>query len=174
MRFLKQQNLNKYRRTDKTVSYDQTGQINLNSTLSLLLPKGTSGQEPTSPINGEVRYNTSTNEVEAYSNGAWRAFRYKEPTNIIYQSIGTGDYVETYFGPLTPTSASNYPNSNGITVYGTNYGANILVFVENVMQLFGINYTLEQNPIGYDPGWYILFAEAPPIKSITVIYGFDN
>jgi hypothetical protein len=174
MRFLKQQNLNKFRRTDKTISYDQSGQIDMNSTVSLLLPSGTTEQEPSSPVNGEIRYNTSTNEVEAYSNGAWRAFRYKEPTEIIYQNIGTGDYVETYFGPLTPTSSVAYPNSDGITVFGADYGANILVFVENVMQLFNINYTLEQNPDGYDAGWYISFVEAPPLKPITVIYGFDN
>lgn len=174
MRFLKQQNLNKFRRTDRTVSYDSFGQINLKSTASLLLPSGTSNQEPVSPVNGEIRYNTSTNEIEAYSNGSWRALRYKEPTQITVQSLAIGDYVTTIFGPITPTSAGNYPNSNGITVYGTNYGANIMVFIENVYQIFSINYTLVQNPIGYANGWYLSFAEAPPIKPITVIYGFDN
>ena len=174
MRFLKQQNMNKFRRTDKTISYEPNGQINLNSTASVLLPSGTTVQEPVNPVNGEIRYNTSTDEVEAYSDGSWRAFRYKEPATITYQTIGTGDYFETYFGPLTPTSETNYPNSNGITVFGTDYGANILVFVENVMQLFGINYTIEQNPVGYAAGWYLSFVEAPPTKSITVIYGFDN
>jgi len=174
MRFLKQQNLNKFRRTDATVSYDAKGQINLTSSLSVLLPKGTTQQQPSTPVNGEIRYNTSTNEVEAYSNGAWRAFRYKEPTAVTYQTIGTGDYVTTYFGPLTPPNQTNYPNSNGITVFGTNYGANIMVYVENVFQLYGTNYVLEQNPVGFAAGWYLSFNEAPPIKAITVIYGFDN
>jgi hypothetical protein len=174
MRFLKAQNLNKYRRTDQTVSYDRFGQINLKTTLSLLLPVGTTGQEPASPVNGEIRYNNSTNEIEAYSNNAWRALRYKEPTQITIQALATGDYATTVFGPLTPTSQSNYPNSNGITVYGVNYGANIMVYVENVFQIFGVNYTVVQNPVGFANGWYLSFVEAPPTKPITVIYGFDN
>ena len=180
MRFLKEQNLNKYRRTDHTVSHDIYGQVNLATTYSVALPSGTTLQRPGTPspgpahVNGQIRYNTDTNEIEAYSNGAWRALRYKEPTTITYQTIGTGDYVATYFGPLTPTNESGYANSDGIVVFGSDYGKNIMVFVENVFQIWTTNYVLEQNPVGHPSGWYIKFTSAPPNKPITVIYGFDN
>ena len=39
---------------------------------SILLPDGTTGQRPGSPVNGMVRYNTSTNKFEGYENGTWQ------------------------------------------------------------------------------------------------------
>jgi hypothetical protein len=41
------------------------------NTNSLLLPVGTTGQEPVSPVNGMMRYNSSTPGVEAYYSGGW-------------------------------------------------------------------------------------------------------
>lgn len=38
---------------------------------SVLLPKGTTGNRPTTGINGMLRYNTTTNAVEGYVNGVW-------------------------------------------------------------------------------------------------------
>jgi hypothetical protein len=180
MRFLKSQNMNKYIRQDHTIYYDPNGSVTIQNHVaftgnsSITVPNGTVAQRPSSPVNGDLRYNNETQELEVLSNSSWRAVRYKEPTSITVQNLGIGDYETTIFGPLTPTSESNYPNSNGITVFGSNYGANILVFVENVFQIFGTNYSLQQNPLGYAAGWYLNFNEAPPVKTITVIYGFDN
>lgn len=41
------------------------------NTSSLLLPIGTTGQRPASPVNGMLRYNSDTPSVEAYQNNAW-------------------------------------------------------------------------------------------------------
>jgi len=38
---------------------------------SLKLPTGTTAQRPSSPVNGQMRYNSSNGFVEVYSNGAW-------------------------------------------------------------------------------------------------------
>src|SRR5579864_8304933 len=38
---------------------------------ALALPVGTTGQEPGSPLNGMIRYNTTLNDLESYINGAW-------------------------------------------------------------------------------------------------------
>jgi hypothetical protein len=38
---------------------------------ALALPVGTTGQEPGSPLNGMIRYNTTLSDVEAYIAGAW-------------------------------------------------------------------------------------------------------
>lgn len=42
---------------------------------SILLPVGTTGQEPGSPKAGMVRYNSTTNVVEYYNGSAWIPFR---------------------------------------------------------------------------------------------------
>lgn len=37
----------------------------------MLIPKGTTAQRPVSPVDGEMRYNTDTNQFEGYQGGAW-------------------------------------------------------------------------------------------------------
>jgi hypothetical protein len=48
---------------DSTVDFTSTGAIKLNV--------GTTAQRPASPVDGNIRYNTSTLKYEGYSNGAW-------------------------------------------------------------------------------------------------------
>ena len=48
-----------------------TGEVIFNSTGSIQLPAGTTAQRPGSPTNGDIRYNSSDHEVEAYKNGNW-------------------------------------------------------------------------------------------------------
>ena len=48
-----------------------TGEVVFNSTGSIQLPSGTTAQRPGSPTNGDLRYNSTDHEVEAYKNGAW-------------------------------------------------------------------------------------------------------
>lgn len=142
MRLIKAQNTNLRNIYGKGVKYDIDDQVIVDSNNVMLLPKGTTAQRPTSPANGHLRYNTSINEFEAYSDGVWRNLRYKEPNNdsgIVVQTLGSGDAVEVYFGPLD----SQDPDTR-YTVPAA--AQNILVFVENVFQLPTTNYTLYQNP----------------------------
>jgi hypothetical protein len=37
----------------------------------MLVPKGTTAERPVSPVNGEIRYNTTTSQFEGYQGGAW-------------------------------------------------------------------------------------------------------
>ena len=46
--------------------------LNFNGTGTIRLPNGTTGERPT-PAAGMIRYNTSENTFEGYSNGAWGA-----------------------------------------------------------------------------------------------------
>jgi hypothetical protein len=49
------------------------------------------------------------------------------------------------------------------------------VFVENVFQVSGTNYSLTQNPSGKTAGWYIEFTSPPDAgKPITVLHNFDK
>ena len=48
-----------------------SGEVVFNSTGSIQLPSGTTAQRPGSPTNGDLRYNSTEHEVEAYKNGGW-------------------------------------------------------------------------------------------------------
>ena len=167
MKFLKKLQLAKKNVTDDRIAVDANSLVYFESTNAIKLPIGTTNQQPgqsgntvTSPANGMLRYNSSTNEVEAYQNSAWRNIRFKEATAITQQSAGTGDGTETKFGPLNPIPTA---------------AQNVLVLVENVMQIATTNYTLVQNPGGYAAGWYISFTSAVPVgKPVTVLHGFDQ
>jgi hypothetical protein len=37
----------------------------------MLIPKGTTAQRPSVPVDGEMRYNTDTDQFEGYQGGAW-------------------------------------------------------------------------------------------------------
>lgn len=45
--------------------------LDISSTDSVLLPRGTTAQRPGTPVNGMIRYNSINNKFEAYENGAW-------------------------------------------------------------------------------------------------------
>jgi hypothetical protein len=47
------------------------GNVNMLSTGFVLIPSGTTAQRPVSPVNGEIRYNTTYGQFEGYANGAW-------------------------------------------------------------------------------------------------------
>jgi len=155
MRFLKQQNLNKFRRGDHSVYTDTDGRVEMRTNKTLLLPKGNQDGRPLSPENGQIRYNTDIQDIEVYVNGQWRRLRYKEPVEIVQQSLGYGDYVKQQFGPLDPIPSA---------------GQNIIVLIENVVQLHNVNYVLQQ-----DQGlFWIYFDQPPPTKLVTVLHNFDR
>jgi len=48
-----------------------SGDVTMSGTSFVLIPKGTTAQRPVSPVAGEMRYNTDTNQFEGYANGVW-------------------------------------------------------------------------------------------------------
>jgi hypothetical protein len=143
MRFLKRQTINRRQLKDTTVYSDVAGAnvyINPRNSGSMVLPSGTDAQIPSSPVNGMMRYNVDHNEVQVYQGSSWRSLRFKESTQITQQNLGAGDANTVYFGPLNPAPPTTV--QSGAT-WG---GQNILVIVENVIQLSGVNYTIVQNP----------------------------
>jgi len=51
---------------------DFTGDVTFTNPGSIALPAGNTAQRPLSPTDGMIRYNTDTNELEAYINGGWQ------------------------------------------------------------------------------------------------------
>jgi len=167
MRFIKRQSTGDSRTIAGVgVHVDPTDQVILESNNVVLLPKGTTAERPFYPDNGHMRYNTTTDEFEAYQNGMWRKLRFKEPKEIHQQIFATADSVETIFGPLN-SGDTDFPVPAS--------GKNILVLIENVLQISTTNYSLVQNPAGRADGWYLSFGTPPPLgKPVTVIHNFDK
>lgn len=145
MRFLKRQTINR-RQLKSTTVYSDVAEanvyINPRNSGSMVLPSGTDAQVPSTPVNGMMRYNVDHDEVQVYQNTVWRSLRFKESTKITLQNLGTLDGYSYYYGPLN----SSY-NPTNVSSNNDNFGGqNILVFIENVFQIFNTNYVITQNP----------------------------
>lgn len=58
-------------KNDVLVGTSGTAVTSSSSTAAIKLPAGPSGDRPSPAVNGLIRYNTSTNNLEAYVNGGW-------------------------------------------------------------------------------------------------------
>jgi len=140
MRFLRNINLNPKAPHDQRLVITKADEVQFNTPGSLKLPSGTTAQRAASPTAGMMRLNTSTNEVEVYQSSSWRSLRYKESNSILLQSLGAGDGISTLYGPLSPAPPAVVQSGSTWT------GANLMIYVENVFQIFNTNYLIAQNP----------------------------
>jgi len=145
MRLLKAQNTNLRNIYGKGVKYDINDQVIIDSTNTVLVPKGTTAQRPSSPVNGHFRYNTEDDRFEIYEAGAWSGVRGIAPVSvgITQQNLGNGDASSVIFGPLD-SNDPEYPSPVS--------AQSILVFVENVFQISTTNYSMSQNPAASNSG----------------------
>jgi hypothetical protein len=140
MRFLRRQTFNRRAVYDNTLYVDTNNAIVMGSQNNLTLPTGPDSTRPAVPVNGMIRYNTTSLDIEVYQGSTWRALRYRESGSITQQTLGIGDGDTLYYGPLSPAPTGNAQRGYTWT------GANLLVLVENVLQLHTTNYTVVQNP----------------------------
>ena len=168
MRLIKAQNTNLRNIYGKGVKYDVNDQVILDSTNTVLVPSGTTAQRPSSPVNGHLRYNTTDARFEIYENNKWDGLKVSAPSTaapILQQNLGSGDAVETIFGPL----------DSGDTFYPVPAAAqNVLVFVENVFQISGTNYTLVQNPGAQNTITSIVSIGATTVIETATAHGFTT
>jgi hypothetical protein len=196
MKFLKQKNISKFSISDNTLIANQYGRAVMDLTGGLRIPKGTTAQRPQlsnvrtpNGPNGYIRYNTTTNAVEAYINGVWEVVRASGSTAIQVSRLAA-DGTETTFGPLNAAYVTNYTASD----------YNVMVLVDNVIQIGAkVNYTIVKRQSGsfvsvnYSPfsasgpgtytndEYYIQFPTAVPSIDgdgnpiyVTVFYGYGN
>ena len=196
MKFLKQKNISKFSISDNTLIANHYGRAVMDLTGGLRIPKGTTAERPQlsnvrtpNGPNGYIRYNTTTNAVEAYINGVWEVVRASGST-AIQVSRFAADGTETTFGPLNSSYVTNYTASD----------YNVMVLIDNVMQIGAkVNYTIVKRQAGsfvsvsYSPfsssgpgsytdgEYYIQFPTAVPALSgtgdpiyVTVFYGYGN
>ena len=86
-----------------------TGIVVINSTSSFKLPVGTTAQRPTSPDEGEIRYNSTTDQVEVYKNGAWERVGDPDTATLVHDEFD-GD------GSTTDFTLSNSASTNTVMV----------------------------------------------------------
>lgn len=190
MRLLKRQTTNLRSIAGKGVQYDINDQVIVDSSNSMRLPTGNTASRPgesgvvTGASSGQIRYNTTTDELESFQDGEWRNLRFKEPNRnpgIIWQNLGVGDAVETVFGELN-SQDTEYPVPAD--------SKNILVLIENVLQIPVTNYNIRQTSeittggahegpnapyTATGTGWWIQFTSEVPLgKPITIVHNFDK
>ncbi len=165
MKFLKQKTLSRYSPSDNAMFTNHYGRAVMDLTGGLRLPKGTTAQRPQlssvrtpNGPNGFIRYNTDSNEVEAYVDGAWETVVAPGVSAVSRQELGPGDDVETTFGPLDEVPSTEL---------------SILVFVENVFQHSDTNFNLVYDYLGTPGDTRIVFTSPVPLdKYIYIYYGY--
>ncbi|MEK2645790.1 tail fiber domain-containing protein [Bdellovibrio sp. BCCA] len=105
---------------------------------ALRLPNGTTAQQPGAPLNGMLRYNTTTNLPEVYQNGAWVSLTTSAGgsnittnssgavtvaaggtnQNVTLQASGTGVVTSPSVMTLTSGQASTASNNGALVVSG--------------------------------------------------------
>jgi len=118
------------------------------------LPGGSTTLRPSSSSNGQIRYNTTDNVLEAYINGSWSALRVAGATSITKDTF-TGDGSTLVFGPMSFT-------------YSAGQEKTVLVFINNVFQNPGVAFT-------FDGTTNITFTSPPPLgHTIVLLHGYAS
>jgi hypothetical protein len=108
---------------------------------------------PESPVNGLIKFNTTLNKMQYYTQGAWRNFAIEGKKEIVKDSfVGNGD--SRTFGPMLK---SYLP---GEEIY-------MLVFIGNVFQNPGTAFTVLNDQI--------TFTSTPgDLQPIIIIHGYGS
>lgn len=93
---------------------------------AIQLPIGTSAVRPEVPVDGQLRFNTSTNKIEMYFNSVWNNVAKIGSVSIVEDTFTTANGT-TQYGPMTYS-------------YTAGQEANVIVYVGGVMQVPGTNY----------------------------------
>lgn len=102
--------------TDATFKFTSAGNLDINTTGALILPRGDTAQRPTPYVNGMMRYNSALGRFEGYQSGAW--------TNLITSAAtAAGNAGEIQFnsnGVFSATSNLFWDWTNARLGVGTN------------------------------------------------------
>ena len=153
-----------------------------NYTSAIGLPNGTTAQRPSSPLNGDMRYNSTTSKVEVYENGAWKNFATTSSglsgltENEILFGDSTGDATSspglTFDGSefIVQTSNSRFFSINDSRVYfSNNIGENLFYSDDDGFFLYSAGYEgglTYSNSTGFD-------IHAKPVNDSRIRIGFS-
>jgi hypothetical protein len=140
MKFYKRQSIDSHNPQDDKFAVEADGRLISDSTESFKLPGGTNAQRPLVTESGQVRHNTSIEDLETLVRTTWERIRTVRPANITVQNLGSGNYYSNIFGPLNESYSQSYDSAY------SGGPANIQVYVDNVFQIPFTNYDLTVNP----------------------------
>jgi hypothetical protein len=88
MRLLKAQNTNLRNITGRGVKYGSDDIVVVDTTKSMIIPKGGTADRPDQPVPGSVRYNTDEDKFEFYDGLEWEFVATESKlTEIVYKYI---------------------------------------------------------------------------------------
>ena len=99
---------------------------------SIQLPLGTNTIGPDSPVDGQIRFNQTTNKIEFYYNNTWNQVAKIGTVQVNVDQMYTADGVNQY------TMSQSYV---------TGQESSVLVFVGGVQQIPTVNYTFSSGVI---------------------------
>jgi hypothetical protein len=129
-------------------------QINTASS-AIRLPTGSSAVRPDSPVDGQLRFNTTLSNIEMYFNGIWNSVAKIGSVSIVQDTFTTANATIQY-GPMTYS-------------YSAGQEANVMVFVGGVQQIPSTNYQFQGNT-------YVLLnpSNGTSGQTITVLHNFNS
>ena len=126
MKFIKRKNIDTYKPKSQQFSVEVNGNSVLSGTKSLILPKGTTSQQPGTPIPGMIRYNTETHDMEVftdYSSWGWEKLSTNRPADVTISQIGTGGGTGSIQSTVTITNpGTGYTTGDTITFSAPDVG----------------------------------------------------
>lgn len=102
---------------------------------SIRQPYAPASVGPNAPVNGLIRFNTTVNKMQYYSQGAWRNFAIEGKVELIKDTF-VGNGSDRTFGPMTVS-------------YMANEEIYLLVFIGNVFQNPGTAFTVLNDQITF-------------------------
>lgn len=117
--------------------------------------KASQSVTPDAPVAGQVRWNSTYNNLEFYNGSVWKSVAKEGTANVFVDNIATGDGANTVITSMTVNYASGRE-------------AEVLVHVGTVYQIPVVNYEFLGNTA-------IKFSSAPSNgAAITVVHNYGN
>lgn len=124
---------------------------------AIQMPVGTNSFGPQFPVSGQMRFNSSIDNIEVYYGGAWRGMGLAGRVAIVKDSF-FGDGTQTEFVMSQK--------------YAAGHDAEVLAFIGNVFQESQVAYTVGINLLNQG---VITFTTAPmPGMPIVVLHNFNS
>ena len=123
--------------------------------LAAKLPVVPSSAYGDTPVDGLIRFNTSSSKVELFFNSVWNQIAKIGSVNIVQDTFTTAN-ATTQYGPMSYT-------------YSSGQEANVMIFVGGVQQIPSTNYQFQGNA-------YVLLNPTVNMsgQTITVLHNFNS
>jgi hypothetical protein len=128
------------------------------------LPLGSASVGPDVPVNGQIRFNQTTDKIEFYYNSQWNQVAKIGRVNIATDTFDTSDFINNGGQKLMPNAPRNYSAGEE---------ASVMVFIGGVQQRPVDHYTFAASP-----GSKFIYLNPTAIadagQTVLVIHNFNS